>query len=43
LDKIDFKDYLNTQSLDSLSNAVTLGISIGLAKNGGAKIRSSKI
>lgn len=43
LDKVDFKDYLNTQSLDSLSNAVTLGISIGLAKHWWSKIRSSKI
>lgn len=43
LDKIDFKDYLNQQSLDSVSNAITLWITIWLAKVWWPKIQNSKI
>lgn len=43
LDKVDYKDYLNNQSLDSLSNAITLGIAIWLSKHGWAKLKNTKI
>lgn len=43
LDKIDYKDYLNNQSLDSAANAITLWLSIWLAKVGWPKIQNSKI
>ena len=43
LDKIDYKDYLNSQSVDSLANAITLWIGIWLAKVGWPKLKNTKI
>ena len=43
LDNVDYKDYLNRQSVDSLSNAITLWISIWLARVWWPKIQNSKV